>query len=281
MALVHSLWTKPILNNERSIDANRQIESVIWCYASSVAYAKRLGEPIYLYTDEFGRELLGFLPYDRVELLDVPEIIPTDFWAAGKFYAYQKMDIGDVHIDGDVFIKKQKLLDTIKFGLRNNDLIIQSVENNQAYKNQYYLRCIELLKSNNIVFRDITSYYTPAYNCGLIGFNNAELKDKYINHYLQSIERICCNSNAMQQIRNQKDTWMDLILEQQHLYSLAQDYNVYNLLGEGDNVNYNACKLGYQHLLGSDKWERLEDIQAQLECLDPKMFQMIIEQYYD
>lgn len=278
MALVHSLWTAPMLNNERGVASKTQLESVIWCHASSVAYAKRLGEPIHLYTDDFGLQLLEFLPYDNIVNLDVPDNIPTDFWAAGKFFAYQKMQLGDVHIDGDVFIKTPMLLNKIKQGMASHDLIVQSVENSWTYDNEYYQNCNRVITANNIHFDGINDYYTPAYNCGLIGFSSDELKQKYIAHYLESIKRIYTNADAMAAIRSNKETWMDLICEQQHLYSIAQGYSVFNLLGVGDETYINAKQLGYQHLLGPDKWNYIDKIQQQLYYKDRDIFKSVIKQ---
>lgn len=278
MALVHSLWTAPMLNNERGQMSEKQIESVLWCNASSVAFAKRLGEQINLYADDYGRELLDFLPYDNVYTLEVSSDIPTDFWAAGKFSAYQKMQLGDVHIDGDVFLKTPALLNLIKKGLAENDLIVQCVENSWTYDNEFYKNCIHVITANNIQFAGIADYFTPAYNCGLIGFNNNKLKSKYVAHYYDSIQRIYNNADAMVMIRQNKTTWMDLLCEQQHLYSVAQGYKVCNLLGNTyDECNNNAKQLGYQHLLGPDKWLCIEQIKRQLYNIDKNIFSDVIK----
>lgn len=279
MALVHSLWTKPMLNNERGVASKTQLESVIWCHASSVAYAKRLGEPIHLYTDDFGLQLLDLLPYDNIVKLDVPDNIPTDFWAAGKFFAYKKMKLGDIHIDGDVFIKTPILLDRIKQGMASHDLIVQSIENSWVYENEFYINCLRVITANNIHFDGITDYYTPAYNCGLIGFSSDELKHKYIAHYLESIKRIYTNADAMAMIRSNNETWMDLVCEQQHLHTLAKGYKVYNLLGSGDECHYNAKQLGYQHLLGPDKWKFIDKIQQQLYYVDRDIYNSVIKHF--
>lgn len=268
-----------MLANKRGVDSNRQIESTIWCYASSVAYARRLCEPIKLYADDYARELLDFLPYNEIHSLEVPAEIPTDFWAAGKFFALQQMDLMDIHIDGDVFIKSPDLMDLINYELSINDLIVQSIENSWTYENEYYIKCIELLRKNNIVLPNDLADCTPAYNCGLVGFNNEELKQKYINHYLDSVKRVSANTSAMREIKSSNDIWLDLIIEQQHLYALSADYNVCNLLGtEEVEVYANARKWGYQHLLGSEKWENLDKIKRQLYNLDREIYNRVEKQ---
>ena len=278
MALVHSLWTAPMLANKRGVDSNRQIESTIWCYASSVAYARRLCEPIKLYADDYARELLDFLPYNEIHSLEVPAEIPTDFWAAGKFFALEQMELGDIHIDGDVFLKTPELMDIIHSSLAESDLIVQSLENEWTYDNEYYINCLNVIRDNNITLPNNPDYYSPAWNCGLVGFNNEELKHKYIQHYAESVEAIISSESAMQQIRSNNETWMDLLLEQQHLYYLSKDYVVCNLLGSGEEAYKNSRELGYQHLLGTDKWEQLDKIQKQLYYLDREIYNKVTKQ---
>ena len=278
MALVHSLWTAPMLNNERGQASYKQIETTIWCFASSVAYAKRLGEDIHLYADYFGRELLNFLPYNKIESLDIPTDFPTDFWAAGKFFALQRMQLGDIHIDGDVFLKTAELMDIIHGSLAGSDLIVQSIENSWSYDNEYYINCVNVIKDNGIALPNQLPYVAPAYNCGLVGFNNKDLKEKYLQHYFQSVDIIKNHPTALEQIRSNKETWMDLLIEQQHLFSLSRGYKVCNLLGSGDETYINASTLGYQHLLGTDKWEQLHLVQMQLYKRDRDIYYRVINQ---
>lgn len=280
MALVHSLWTAPMLAKQRGETTAKQIESTIWCFASSVAYAKRNGECINLYADEHGCELLSFLPYDNIYLLDIPKEFPVEFWAAGKFFALANMELGDIHIDGDVFLKNPELMDIIHDGLAQSDLIVQSVENEWTYDNEYYVNCLNVIRDNNIILPNNPDYYSPAWNCGLVGFNNQELKDKYIIHYFESVYSIVSCPTAYNQIKTSRDTWMDLLLEQQHLYYLSKDYRVYNLLGKGKEAYQKSKEIGYQHLLGTDKWEQLDKIQKQLYYLDREIYYSAIKKIY-
>lgn len=275
MALVHSLWTKPMLKNSRGEKLRKQIETTVWCTASSVAYAKKHNEEIHLYADGLGRDLLSFLPYDDIKKLNVPDNIPTEFWASGKFFALEDMNIGDIHIDNDVFLKTPELMAELKKGLSENDLIVQSIESSWEVINTYYKKCRDVIKSNNIEFvNGLTAEYSPAYNCGIVGFNNEDLKMIYLESYFDSIKKIYSNSDAMQMISNDGETWMDLLCEQQHLYNLAEIYGfrVYNLLGEGEKIYDKALEIGYQHLLGSEKWVLLDNIKEQLFYLNPEIY---------
>lgn len=275
MALVHSLWTKPMLKNSRGEQLQKQIETTVWCSASSVAYAKKHNEEIHLYADGLGRDLLSFLPYDDVKVLDVPDNIPTEFWAAGKFFALADMNLGDIHVDNDVFLKTPELISELKNGLSENDLIVQSIEDSWQVLNSYYKMCRDVVKLNGIeFFNHLEADYSPAYNCGVVGFNDEEFKRLYLDSYINNICQIYSNPKAMDLIRNNENVWMDLLCEQQHLYNLAEmyDYKVYNLLGTGDEVFERSVALGYQHLLGPEKWILLDDIKVQLENLNPEIY---------
>ena len=281
MALVHSLWTAPMLNNERGQASRKQIVTTLFCFASSVVYAKRLGEDIHLYADDFGRKLLDFLPYDKIDTLDIPADFPTDFWAAGKFFALQKMQLGDIHIDGDVFLKTPELMEVINNRMLISDLIVQSIENSWTCENEYYINCVNVIKDNGIVLPDNLPYIAPAYNCGLVGLNNAVLKEKYLQRYFKSVDIIKNHPTALEQIRSNKETWMDLLIEQQHLFSLSKGYKVCNLLGSGEDAYINARILGYQHLLGDEKWEQIDLIKKQLYLRDREIYNAVMAKLND
>jgi len=84
------------------------------CFAVSCAYAKKLGATIELHTDNLGKKLLGFLPYDAIhttlEGLAIEGDFDNNFWTAGKIETLKNMQLGDVHIDGDFFVKTPETL---------------------------------------------------------------------------------------------------------------------------------------------------------------------------
>ena len=277
MRLVHSLWTKPMFNNAREVKSDKQIITTLWCHASSVAYAKKLGLPILLHADDFARKLLDYLPYDEIIPLNVPEYAPTCLWAAGKFFALQNMELQDVHIDGDVFIKTHLLAMRIEHGISHSDLIIQSIEDEDHTLNGYYTNCAKLADKYNIEFLNgANNNHTPAYNCGLVGFNNQVLKDEYLQNYLHCHQQIANNQEAIEECLKQK-IWPDLLFEQKNLYDIAIGYDVFNVLGTGKEAYRSALMYGYQHILGNTKWSMLNDIKKQLYAVDPKIFK---ETYY-
>ena len=272
MALVHSLWTAPMLAQERGAKTERQIITTVWCAASSVAYAQRLNTPIHLYADDFAKQMLAFLPYSKIYTLSVPEWVPTLFWAAGKFFAYKQMPLGDVHIDTDVFIKTPQCLQEIERGRAQNDLIVQCTENQENCIPHYYTIINRIFDDYRIRFEDIpTNKWKLAYNCGLVGFNNYTLKEKYINHYINALHKLRTNPPLLQELKD-NGCAPDLVLEQQHLYHLARGYKVCNLLGRGEASWNKSHKIGYQHILGDGKWNCLDLIQQQLSIVNPLIY---------
>jgi hypothetical protein len=59
---------------------------------------------------------------------------------------------------------------------------------------------------------------TLSYNCGIIGFNNQELKDKYLHHYMEALKKVP---------KVEGTQWWyspDLVFEQKHLYEMVNHY---------------------------------------------------------
>lgn len=275
MALVHSLWMKPMLNNSRGVSLKKHLKTTIWCYASSVAFAYKYNRPIVLYADEIGRRLLSYLPYEHIYNLDIPEDTTTDLWAAGKFYALRQMQLGDVHIDGDVFLKSVRVHDAIRSLIESNDLIVQSMEDSWDVLSTWYKASRDIVDQYHIpLAKRCTSEYSYAWNCGVVGINNEQLKQEYLEAYFQVLDYIRNRPDIINTIHGTPDCTMDLLFEQQHLYELSKGYKVGNLLGAGKVAYDNAQQLGYQHILGSSKWDCLRQIKKQLKSVNPEIYEM-------
>ena len=80
--IVQSLWTKPIKSAEH-------LRKTLFIAALSLAYAHNSGYKVHMHTDSKGYELLKKFGYDKLEkTLDaIPASVPTELFAAGKFYA--------------------------------------------------------------------------------------------------------------------------------------------------------------------------------------------------
>lgn len=264
MKLFHSLWTKP---------SGKYLLDSLWFYGLSLAYLKRLGVEVNLHADSLSAKLLKGLPYSEVKLTldNIPEDFPTLHWAAGKFYAQQAEELGNIHIDGDVFIKKQECLDRF---YTDKDIIVQSSEDNwsQSIEINYMT---DMFQKAGVPVRCKSS----GLNCGVIGFNNAKVKEQYIKDYFESVYKL------QAYLQEHPDCFSyfctpDLIAEQRHLFELTKDGYSYHSILEGftyDNICSNAKKLGYLHLLTINKYTHTETIKKYLKQLNISIYNQIQE----
>ena len=276
MHFVHSLWTKPLIANRRGIQFKTSLLTTILCNATSVAWINHLGSKINLYADGFGRDMLDYLPYDNIYELKVPVSIPVCTWACGKFFTLEKMELGDVHIDGDVFIKTNKVIDLCQDD--SYDMVIQSLENDKTSLKKYYDGVRNILIKHNIKSATCSLKETFSYNCGTLGFFNKEFKQKYLVEYFTTLNNIIKNKECLAELNNNIYAIPDLIMEQQFLYELAQPYKVNNLLGDAITMYDKANELGYQHILGGFKEQEWNKILDELKYVDETIYKNTIKQ---
>lgn len=217
----------------------------------SCIYAKENGFNIRLHADKRTSNLLQIAPYDEI-ITDIPDVSPNKprIYAWSKFYAMKNEDLGNIHIDGDVFLKDKKLIDLLDFS--DYDCIVQNIEepkNNWGFLWKESTECFKNCKYPYFANRECKSMY----NCGIIGINNQELKDIYFDTYENmcqqyNINGIDCNSVP------------DIIIEQQFLKDLIdfKNYNVKTIL-DFDNLSM-ADSIGYQHVIGCSKEPNLNTV---------------------
>lgn len=245
MKIVQALYTKPFMNDFTKVKANYYL-----CYLSSY-YANRLGYKVYMYTDDFGADLLKDIPYYKEVntklnvLKDKNKCILSLMKACGKFIAMK--DFIDtynepfVFIDTDVFIKK----DFIKNIPNQYDCVLQCKENRGSYIREWsvldkigYEK--EYRKTNNI------------YNVGFMMFNNINMVKEFIAPYFKSLIRY----ENLDNIDN--SYWFDFVFEQEYMGVLSKKYKIYPLLGDEKftDINITAIDIGYQHLQGGGKYNK-------------------------
>ena len=253
---VHSFWTKPCENDDE------KLRNYILYFATSLAWLKKNNFPIVLHTDSKGKELFKNLPYDEIytTLDNIPEDINPKFYAYGKFLAMQQEELGNVHIDGDVFIKSKELAENIlNF---KSDLIVQSLED-KYYINKWY-RKYDFNGCKDIVEQYVPLSTTSAYNCGVIGINNQELKDKYFKAYLDLVSKL-----KDYQFTNPRSI-PDLVCEQLLLYHLYQ--NAQTLLEYGTIQEMN--RKNYLHIVSPAKMSKdyIEAVERMLQTLNLNIY---------
>lgn len=254
---VHSFWTLPCRGDKNKLG------KYLTYFVTSLAFIKKSGLPIVLHTDSFGKEVFKKFPYDEIytTLDNIPEDINPKFFAYGKFLAMKKENLGSVHIDGDVLIENEELAKKIlNF---KSDLITQSIEEGRTIKRFYRRWDFDGCK-------DIVNKYLPfedfdfAYNCGTVGINNQELKDRYINDYLNLV-------NELKDYNfESKFAIPDLVCEQMLLYHLNNSSEI--ILGQ--EIVKDMRRLGYTHIMGPNKMN--DDI---LSLIKSKLLSINIDIY--
>lgn len=260
MRFVHTFYSVPLLANKFN-KYETSMTFTITNYAYSAHCVKKLGQEIVLFTDEKGKELLGFIPYD--EIIVIKDIEHSKHFAAQfKFKALQQCKLGDVIIDGDLFIKKQEALDRIK---DDTNAVIYSFFEPYNYTlrgtmKNYYINL--LAKMRKVQYLD--GYELPKkwgdmgwMNTSLMRFNDEELLQEYIRQYEH-------HKHILQDI-NFESEWPDIIIEQYFLTQLCKNKQtkaivedfwvdpLYNIKSaEMDFVHLGAAKPGYQKILNRD-----------------------------
>jgi hypothetical protein len=245
MKIVQALYTAPFMNDAIKVKTNYYL-----CYLSSY-YANRLGYEVYMYTDDFGFDLIKDIPYYKEVntklnvLKDKNKCILSLMRACGKFIAMK--DFIDtynepfVFMDTDVFIKK----DFIKNIPNQYDCVLQCKESRGSYIREWevldrigYEK--EYRKTNNI------------YNVGFMLFNNINMVKEFIAPYFKSLIRY----ENLDNIDN--SYWFDFVFEQEYMGVLSKKYKIFPLLGDEKytDLNITAIDIGYQHLQGGGKYNK-------------------------
>lgn len=243
----------------------------------SCIYAKESGFEIAVHCDERSKEILKIAPYDEI-ITDLEGVMPPAnncIYAWGKFEAMKNEPLGTIHIDGDVFLKSkglQKVLDFTEY-----DCIVQSVEHKNTYRGSS-----EYVWNQNAVLFSACEYPNWAkrtcdsmYNCGVVGFNNQELKDEYFKTYKIMLERYndtgFCVSNSTP----------DIIIEQQFLKDLVEHHNykvkfVLPYCDCFDTLCTEANHAHYQHVIGHAKKPNLERTLLIIKKHNPDIYEKLL-----
>lgn len=235
------------------------------CYFTvSCLFAKKADIDLSIHTDEKFADQINIAPYKNIYIdLDNCYSAPREFFAYAKLKAFEHEPLGTIHIDGDVFLKKNSILDMLRFD--DYDCIVQHLElekcmefaqvwndTDAGYKNIEYMPYME-------------RKFDHMYNCGVLGFNNEKLFEDWYNGYFTMLERV----------KESDVKWLpaacpDIIIEQKLLTDLC-DFNNYNVktlfvlndLSEKDAVDAYAYDIGYQHVV----CDKVKDIPTCLKVI--------------
>ena len=238
MQLVHSFHSK-------GCNINNLFYHCI-TFVLSCLYAKKNGFSINLHCDNLSEKYFSVAPYDKIindlEDLEKPH---RRIYAHSKFYTMEKYPLGVIHIDGDVILMKPGIMDELKFD--EYDVIVQCLETQDNWDGAGLYK----LSSEALKYCDYPEWAPRGcdsmYNCGVIGINNPDLKKEYFETYYNMLNQFKVKGIDMHSVP-------DIIMEQKFLMDLcnARGYKVKFLLDE-NNLQENANRIGYQHLIGSTK----------------------------
>lgn len=280
MKFIHTFWSKPMLNSKFGIRENH-LKAILTDYSYSALCVHKWGEKIVLYTDEFGAKLLSFIPYDDVYILNTLDNEDIHFAAQIKFEALKRCDLGDVLIDGDLFLQKRESIDLIKEKLSRNDMIYSYFEPHDINCNgdmkEYYK--FMLGKMNNVKYKHpfkLPSKWSDMnwMNTSLMAFTNKELLDSYIDQYFHH-----------KSLFNNIDfggTWPDIILEQYFLTIFVKDkYKSEPIIDDyyfDISSSHYSKYIGFAHL-GCTKQLVNKDYEDILFKQNPRLYRAMLSQY--
>ena len=280
--VIQSLWTKPIMEqvdcsvgygSTTSPEKHQRMRDTLYLAALSLAYAHRSGYKVYMHTDSYGAKLLKGYGYDKlVTTLDaIPDSVPSELFAAGKFFAMRAEGrIGKVHIDIDVFLKKQGVINKF-YEDKGIDLLCQQEED-------YERLCFheDKIRAMHTLGYPVATYpeWRGSMNTGTIGFNNPSLAAEYFDNYFEALN-IYTKERFDEYRKKNKNANMlfDFILEQVNLSYMSRGYNAVTLVPM-HNPNVVADAIGYQHLQGGNKWssQSRAKIRAKLVSIDKALY---------
>ena len=275
MKFCHTFWSKPLLEN-KFYNITDTLKYLLYHYACSVEYVKQSGYNIVLYTDTYGKELFGFLPYDDIIILDEPEVQNKHFAAQFKFEALKRMNLDDVLIDGDIIIRNpvtyEKILnyneDVIYSFYEPTEMILCSED--KKYMTKSLLDDLSEFSFSGIF--NLPDYNAIAYpNTSFLKFNNQELKDKYISQYYYHLNMIK---------DKEFEHWPDIILEQFFLKCLidANNYTYRQIIPDypSEESESYAVNIQFAHI-GAEKFETLDLVKHWLKACNYNMYNIVTE----
>lgn len=274
MRIVHSLWAKPMQSNRWFLE--NQLPKSVWLYGLSLHYAQKITDEVVLYTDKVGSEYLSCLPY--TEIIDYGNELNTidpKWWAYGKIKAIEKEPLGSIHIDGDVFLKSEKILPVLK---KKADVVCQMLEKGGHFEGAY----IPQFRYFKKVCSEELMRHKQAFNGGVFGFFCEELKGLFLQEYKSLIDRATSDVGIMRKMDGKYEP--NIMAEQWLVSYLAEKLGsrVNFILDpievdKRNSLNAVADELGFVHAWGKVKYEEafLNKVKSILKQENYKLYKKI------
>ncbi len=278
MNVIHSFWSKAYFHGRWGQES--KIHMDLYSFALSFHYAKKLYKRVSLVTDYQGLSLFSCIPYDDITLgLTQIEHVNPGFWTAGKVQALKLQTKPTLHIDGDVFLMDNR----VKHKMSGEwDVCVQMREVGDHY-NSTYPPIFRNLEQIYPWIKDL-SIFNFAYNTGIFGFQNQELKMDYCLEYFNLLEML---SISGVQFPPKQDP--NIVVEQSLLTRMASYRNAHvkELITldemEREGLFEHAARIGFVHLWGNSKYQDYwhQKVKAKLKEENPKLFQSVQDMIND
>jgi len=257
------MWSSPSkkdnFDNEYDI---KYLNKNFYSYFLSALLIKKLGYKIELYCDENTADVYSLIPYDKIHVIDFDnDGISSKFWMWGKIKTHILQNEPYIHIDGDVFMFR----DIIGHNIDNENykVVVQQQEDENVMGDDFP----KVYEKSKNPFTDLQSikinwnkYNLNAYNCGVIGFNDMNIKNEYVNSVKKILYEISNRKNFDE--NRKKYAGMFLIAEQSLLYYILNENNIqpFEIIPYNEIIKRNydwfsiASEIGYCHMWAYTKY---------------------------
>ncbi len=245
--IIYSLDAFPVSNNRWN--QGNKFKETIYSTALSILYSHLWYQDIELYADDTAYKFLYMLPCRVTKINSNKDKV---IWMKSKIDVMEKQTKPFVHLDNDVFIKKKINFDFDKVIVEQNDYELYGMY-------QYRVDFFNKYTQNLDHWKPDLGY---AFNCGVLGFRDLELRDQFLKVFYELEEIFIKNHNP--KIAKIEPC---IVLEQYNLASLLAHHNIKPTLLLWKKTLFEnfqlADKMGYSHIVGQKKYRN--DIVQEIE----------------
>ncbi len=275
--IVYSFWKAPLEHRwekySKGLELEDILQSSINCLYLSVLYAKKLGFEIEIVTDVDSESYFKDLPIDAISTDLTFLTYSGSCWVEGKMWAISKQTKPFVHLDWDVMLRKEEVASIIKNC--NADFIVQSIDDIISSEvpisgvgvHEGHLENFKWVVDNSPFYIEgLSRSHRRVYNTAILGFNNLQLRDEYIQNFL-----MCLRINGDDYVYKSFDD-ISRMIDQYLMYCLADSKKIIPqvLFPNKENIQAEAKRIGYTHLTFLNKYTK--PVQEQLIATLKKEF---------
>lgn len=285
MKYIHTIYDTVLISGEKfiyNIDNNFALNNFNH-YLLSALLVKKHGYEIDLYCDINSYKLYRSIPYNNIHIVDYnDDNINPKFWVWSKIKTQSMINEPFIHIDGDVFLFNDVLKG--KLDKDNYLAVVQSLESIDTFDKEhfYYTYNYDYIKNLKITNKyDLNKYNLSGYNCGVVGFNDLNLRDKYVELVKEMLIEITKNVDSYN--FEKKYSQLLILVEQAMLHYILTENNVtpFEIIPRNLHVrdwNSYSNGIGYCHMWTYSKYrdDIKQKIKNKIRTLFPNYSELII-----